>query len=103
MNIPKNKKLYNRIKKLIKSRVKVWPSAYASAQLVRLYKKKGKAKLSNLTRWFKEKWINICTGKPCGRKKSSPKCRPSKRVSRKTPTTVKELSVKEIKRRCRIK
>jgi len=110
-SIPINKKLYERVKKLVKSRVKRWPSAYASGQLVRLYKKKGGkyryTRFGNLKRWFKEKWINVCTGKPCGRKRSSPKkypyCRPSRRVSRKTPTTSRELSRKEIKKRCRKK
>ena len=38
-------------------------------------------------RWFKEKWIDVRTGKPCGRtageKRGTPYCRPSKRVSRK--------------------
>ena len=41
MNIPLNKKLYNRLKNKVKARSKVWPSAYASGQLVRLYKLKG--------------------------------------------------------------
>ena len=40
-SVPTNKKLYNRIKKKIKARSKVWPSAYASGQLVREYKRKG--------------------------------------------------------------
>ena len=41
-----------------------------------------------LTRWFKEKWVDVKTGKPCGRSKGEkrgyPACRPSKRVSSKT-------------------
>ena len=44
-----------------------------------------------LTRWFKEKWVDVKTGKPCGRSKGEsrayPACRPSKRVSSKTPKT----------------
>jgi hypothetical protein len=43
-SIPKNvvnKKLYSRIKNSVKKKVKVWPSAYASAQVVREYKKQG--------------------------------------------------------------
>jgi len=38
---PVNIKLYNRIKSSIKKKVKRWPSAYASGQVVRMYKQKG--------------------------------------------------------------
>jgi len=52
-----------------------------------------------LTRWFKENWVDIKTGKPCGRSKGEkrgyPACRPSKRVSSKTPKTTKEMSSAE--------
>jgi|TARA_R100000479_G_scaffold171330_1_gene114822 hypothetical protein len=61
----------------------------------------------NLNRWFKEKWVDVSrTGKdgkhpPCGRskaKKSSkgyPKCRPSVKVSSKTPKTSGSMSTGE--------
>lgn len=39
--VPTNKKLYNSIKSRIKSKFKVWPSAYASAALVKAYKAAG--------------------------------------------------------------
>lgn len=49
-----------------------------------------------LKRWFKEKWVDVRSGKPCGRqageKRGTPYCRPSKRVSKKTPVTAKELT-----------
>jgi len=60
--------------------------------------------LKNLNRWFKEKWVDVSRknkdGKhpPCGRskaKKSSkgyPKCRPSVKVSSKTPKTSGSMS-----------
>ena len=52
-----------------------------------------------LARWFKEEWVDIKTGKPCGRKKgedrSYPACRPKKRVSSKTPKTASEMSSSE--------
>ncbi len=52
-----------------------------------------------LTRWFKEKWVDVKTGKPCGRQKGEkrgyPACRPSKRVSSKTPKTASEMSASE--------
>lgn len=56
-----------------------------------------------LGRWFEEEWIDIKTGKPCGRKegekrKGYPACRPSKRVSADTPKTASELTSKEKKK-----
>ena len=52
-----------------------------------------------LTRWFKENWVDVKTGKPCGRSKGEkrgyPACRPSKRVSSKTPKTTGEMSASE--------
>lgn len=57
--------------------------------------KKGSA----LKRWFKEDWVDVKTGKPCGRKKGekrgTPYCRPSKRVSSKTPKTSSEMTKAE--------
>ena len=54
---------------------------------------------AKLKRWFKEKWVDVKTGKPCGRqqgeKRDYPYCRPSKRVSSKTPKTASELSASE--------
>ena len=52
-----------------------------------------------LTRWLEENWVDVKTGKPCGRQKGEkrgyPACRPSKRVSSKTPKTTKEMSPAE--------
>ena len=110
--LPLNKKLYSTVKQKVKSKVKVWPSAYASGQLVKQYKAAGgkyrcnTRKLSLLDRWFKEKWVNVCT-KPrtkCARSsKKYPYCRPSVKVSPKTPKTVKELGPQKIKRMCKKK
>ena len=61
----------------------------------------GITKTSELDRWFKEKWVDISKKKdgkhpPCGRsdadKGKYPKCRPSKRITKETPKTSKELS-----------
>ncbi len=54
----------------------------------------------SLKRWFDEKWVDVKTGKPCGRQKGEkrkgyPACRPSKRVSSKTPKTTGEMSREE--------
>ena len=52
-----------------------------------------------LTRWLEEKWVDVKTGKPCGRKKGEkrgyPACRPKNRVSSKTPKTTGEMSPAE--------
>lgn len=40
-NKPKNQRLYNQVKAEAKRKFKTWPSAYASAWLVREYKKRG--------------------------------------------------------------
>ena len=78
MNVPVNKALYSRVKAEAKRKFKVYPSAYANAWLVREYKnveeltarRVNVARSSGgLTRWFKEKWVDVKTGKPCGRQK----------------------------------
>ena len=110
-----------------------WPSAYGSGFLVKEYKKAFKEKYgnkspyktqkkspkkskksrksrksrksnrNNLTRWFNEKWVNVCKKKsgkyvPCGRKKGSmkkyPYCRPLYRINSGTPMTVGEIKKK---------
>ena len=59
---------------------------------------------ANLRRWFKEEWKDVRLGKPCGRqegeKRGTPYCRPSKRVSSRTPVTASEIS--ESQKRSRI-
>ncbi len=58
---------------------------------------------ASLKRWFKEDWKDVSTGKACGRKKGdgrgTPYCRPSKRVSEKTPKTSGEMSSAEKKKK----
>jgi hypothetical protein len=52
-----------------------------------------------LKRWYKEKWVDVRTGKACGRqegeRRGTPYCRPSKRVSSKTPKTTSEMTTQE--------
>lgn len=52
-----------------------------------------------LRRWFKEDWKDVRTGKACGRKegedRGTPYCRPTKRVSEKTPKTASEMTTSE--------
>lgn len=118
MSKPLNKSLYNAVKEAAKRKFKVWPSAYASGWLVKEYKRRGGkysgkkgSRSTGLSRWYDEKWINVCKlprKVSCGRpklsisswKKNYPYCRPSKRVTKQTPRTAGELSKAEIKRRC---
>ena len=78
--------------------------------------RKSKSRSGGLTRWFDEKWVNVCkkrNGKyvSCGRKKASgkkyPYCRPLKRVNSRTPMTVGEMIKKhgksKIKKMCKKK
>ena len=67
--------------------------------LIVLVLKKVARSSGGLTRWFKENWVDVKTGKPCGRQKGEkrgyPACRPSKRVSNKTPKTAGEMTASE--------
>ena len=62
---------------------------------------------AGLKRWFKEDWKDVKTGKACGRKKGdkrgTPYCRPTKRVSSKTPKTSGEMSASEKAKKIREK
>ena len=100
-NEPAKPALYSRVKAEAKRKFKIFPSAYASAWIVKEYKKRGgtyKGKKSGTTgvaRWMKEKWTTQ-DGSPCGSSKFKgvKKCRPTVRVSSKTPVTWKELKAK---------
>ena len=54
-----------------------------------------------LTTWLEEKWVDVKTGKPSGRSQAEkkrrgyPACRPTKRVSSKTPKTLSEMTAAE--------
>ena len=115
-----NKILYEKIKKIAKTKFKKWPSAYASSWLVKEYKRQGgkytskKSEKSGLSRWHAEEWIDVCKLPkivPCGRenlkrttwKKNYPYCRPSIKVTSKTPRLASQLSKTEIARRCKSK
>jgi hypothetical protein len=112
-------KIKRKIQKDVKSKNRRW-GAYDSGRLVREYKSKGgkysgktgkTGKTSDLSRWYKEKWIDACAWpkvKSCGRTKASIKskvtyCRPMKRVDKNTPKTIKELTKAQIKSRCKRK
>ena len=86
--------LYAQATALVKGRVERWPSAYASGQVVREYKRLAAQRhgsrarpyaasaapsAGKLARWFREKWVDLSTGQPCGSVRSAayyPVCRP---------------------------
>ena len=89
--------------KKVKARVKVFPSARASQQIAKCRKAKGQVKKSakgaSLKRWKDEKWKDTRTGKPCGQGGKNEYCRPTKRVSKKTPKTKSEMSKSQLARK----
>ena len=58
--IPKNvanKKLYSSVRAMVKRRVKVWPSAYASGQVVQEYKRRGGKYVKTQKNKFGEEFV----------------------------------------------
>jgi hypothetical protein len=111
---PADPALYAAAREDVKARVKRWPSAYASGLVVQQYKARGGTytsscakKRAGLTKWFAEKWVNVCDPKlpPCGRategmteaeyRRAYPKCRPL--------TKAKKMTARERKLACQRK
>jgi len=74
-----------------------WLRGYPSKKLPGL---KSGGQHGGLDRWFAEKWVDVKTGKACGRQEGEkragyPACRPSKRVNSQTPKTSSEMSSAE--------
>lgn len=82
--------------KKVKAQYDVFPSARASQAIAKCRKESGSVrkteKGSSLKRWEKEKWVDTRTGKACGAGGKNEYCRPTKRVSSKTPKTKSEIS-----------
>jgi len=101
MPIPKNKLLYEKIKRQA-DLIYDHPSAYKSGYIVKMYKKYGGEyeddnKSKNLKRWFKEKWSDIGN-------KEYPVYRPTKIISKKyTPLTVDEIDKENLKKQIKLK
>ena len=76
-------------------------SARAAQATAKCRKEKGQVRKTeegaNLKRWEAEDWKDTKTGKDCGAGGKNEYCRPSKRVSKKTPKTRSEMSSKELK------
>ena len=105
---PRDKKLYKKVKKKVYKKHPIH-SAYRSGILVTTYKKAYKKKHGNnnsykgkktkkkgLKRWFSEKWKN--QRGEIGYKYKSDVYRPTRRITKKTPKTFKELGKKRIKK-----
>lgn len=86
--------------KKVKASYDVFPSARASQAIAKCRKASGKVKKSEagtaLKRWEKEKWVDTRTGKPCGTGGKNEYCRPTKKVSSKTPKTKGELGKEKL-------
>lgn len=105
MAIPKDNKLYEKIKKDIYKQIPT-NSAYRSGLIVKKYKAEyfkkhkstdayiGNKKNNGLKRWFAEKWTN--QRGEIGYKKKGDIYRPTIKVSKDTPKTFNELSKKAI-------
>jgi hypothetical protein len=80
----------------IKASYDVFPSARASQAIAKCRKASGNVRKSeegtSLKRWQKEKWQDTKTGKACGAGGKNEYCRPTTRVSSKTPKTKSEIS-----------
>ena len=107
MSKPSDPKLYARVKARV-YKANPTHSAYRSGQIVKQYKAayqkkhgstdayRGTKTKEGLTRWYKEDW-RTQDGSTTYKKKGDI-FRPTKRVNKKTPTTMKELSTTRIKK-----
>jgi len=107
MPIPANQELYERAKKKIMKSYKK-NSAFASGAIVKEYKQQGGKYIDdgedrNLERWFDEKWININPIIGITDDDAYPTFRPTKRVNKKTPTTIQEIPKKRLKEQAQLK
>lgn len=82
--------------KKVKASYDVFPSARASQAIAKCRKQSGSVRKTEsgtaLKRWADEKWVDTKTNKPCGAGGSNEYCRPTKKVSSKTPKTRSEIS-----------
>jgi hypothetical protein len=96
----RNQPLYDHVRELADSIYKK-PSAYKSGYIVKMYKDLGgtyggaKTK-EGLSRWFKEDWRDVGG-------KEYPVYRPTKRINKNTPLTVREISPTNLKKQIALK
>ena len=86
--------------KKVKAQYDVFPSARASQAIAKCRKASGNVRKTeegtSLKRWEKEKWVDTRTGKACGAGGKNEYCRPTTRVSSKTPKTKSEISPSQL-------
>lgn len=113
---PTNPSLYSKAKQ-IADETYTKPSAYKSGFIQQQYKKMGgkykdDGKPKGLTNWFREKWMDVATHRmPDGTvmsgathgSSSYPVYRPTKRVNKKTPLLVSEISPSNLKAQIALK
>jgi hypothetical protein len=100
MPIPKDKALYNKVKKMADEKY-TKPSAYKSGYIVQEYKRRGGEyiddnKPKELKRWFQEKWEDIGN-------KNYPVYRPSVKINKQTALLVSEIDEKNLKEQIKLK
>ena len=82
--------------KKVKASYDVFPSARASQAIAKCRKASGNVRKTeegtNLKRWEKEKWQDTKSGEACGAGGKNEYCRPTTKVSSKTPKTKSEIS-----------
>lgn len=99
-----DKDIYEKAKKEIYAKY-TKNSAYRSGMLVKRYKELGgtysgvKTK-KGLVRWFKEDWTDVNLNKT---KTSYPVYRPTKRVTKDTPLTVREINPTQLRKQVSLK
>lgn len=95
---PSDPKLYEEVKEYINTIYKK-SSAYRSMAYIREYKRRGghfikDRKPKRLLRWMREEWKDVNPNKT---RKSYPVYRPTKKISSKTPITLSEVSLLNLK------
>jgi hypothetical protein len=100
MPIPKNKKLYDKVKEEADSKYSK-PSAYKSGYIVKKYKELGGEyiddnKPKKLAEWFKSEWTDVGDS-------DYPVYRPTRRVNKTTPLLVSEIDPKNLKEQILLK
>jgi hypothetical protein len=99
MAIPKDMKLYNKVKSEA-DKIYKKPSAYKSGYIVKKYKELGGQYLEdnkpkNLKRWFQEKWTDVGG-------KEYPVYRPTRKFKN-SPLTVNEIDPKNLREQIALK
>ena len=114
MPIPADEQLYEQAKSIIVSKYKK-NSAYRSGAIIQAYKKLfheqhpneppylDDRQPRNLKRWFQEEWTNVVPLVDSNENDLYPVLRPLRRISKKTPLTITEIPIQDIKKQVQLK